>query len=65
VTRGYIGVGEAKVFELGVQTPSAQDGNDSPVSRNVLDIWARTPGGKEYVETNGDDNRRIFMLTRA
>jgi hypothetical protein len=63
--KGYIGVGQTKVFELGMRTPSAKDGADDPVSRNILNVWALTPAGADYSETNGEDNRKIFTVTRA
>ncbi|WP_326560707.1 hypothetical protein [Micromonospora sp. NBC_01796] len=63
--KGALGAGESRVYRLGVKSPSAEDNNDSTISRWLVDAWSAGPQGEMYRDTAPEDNRRIFRVTRS
>ncbi|MFD0743651.1 hypothetical protein ACFQ1L_18915 [Phytohabitans flavus] len=58
--KGYLAPGKSRTFRLGVSSPAAKDGDDSLVSRWLVDVW----NGEVYSDLDPTDNRRIFSVTR-
>ncbi|RKR90468.1 hypothetical protein BDK92_4841 [Micromonospora pisi] len=63
--KGRLGAGETRVYRLGVQTPAAEDGNDSQISRWLVDVWSSGPHDEMHRDSVPENNRRIFRVTRS
>ncbi|MEO3929009.1 hypothetical protein ABGB07_34890 [Micromonosporaceae bacterium B7E4] len=63
--KGYLAPGESRVYRLGMKSPAAKDGADSPISRWLVDVWSGGERGDIYRDLGPDDNRRIFLVYRA
>ncbi|MFK3979971.1 hypothetical protein ACI2K4_06250 [Micromonospora sp. NPDC050397] len=62
--KGALGAGETRVYRLGVQTPAAEDGNDSLISRWLVDVWSSNDRDEMHRDTAPENNRKIFRVTR-
>jgi hypothetical protein len=63
--KGFVAAGQTVTFGLGMSSPAAQDGADSPVSRWVVNVWSMDANGEPYRDGNSEDNRKIFSVFRA
>ncbi|MBE1491584.1 hypothetical protein [Plantactinospora soyae] len=63
--KGYLAPGQSRVYRLGVKSPAAKDGADSPEARSLVDVWSAGQKGETYRDLGPDDNRRIFSVYRA
>jgi hypothetical protein len=62
--KGYLGVGEAREFRLGIRSPAALDGADSRVSRWLTDVWSAGDRDEYCQDAAPEDNRKIFSVYR-
>ncbi|MFI6758929.1 hypothetical protein ACIBF5_07265 [Micromonospora sp. NPDC050417] len=63
--KGRLGAGDTRVYRLGVQTPAAEDGNDSLISRWLVDVWSAGAHDEMHRDSVPENNRRIFRVTRS
>ncbi|GIG86156.1 hypothetical protein [Plantactinospora endophytica] len=63
--KGYLAPGQSRVYRLGMKSPAAKDGADSPISRWLVDVWSGGKRGEQYRDSGPDDNRRFFLVYRA
>ncbi|HEY0698727.1 MAG TPA: hypothetical protein VGD43_13070, partial [Micromonospora sp.] len=63
--KGYLGVGQTRVFHLRMKSPASKDSADSRVSRWIADTWSGDGRSAIYRDRDPHDNRRIFLVYRA
>jgi hypothetical protein len=62
--KGPLGVGETRMFRLGMKSPASADSADSRVSRWLTDVWSAGKHNEYCQDAAPEDNRKIFSVYR-